>query len=523
MAMSMSRLAPRNGAKEAAANEATRSNKNSARTKTATTIPAKQSAFGIRKLSSKLLGDRSRTSRTKLGLSIIRRYPLSPTLKGFFDSSFSGFVDFCEPKCSKVAGWWGGFRRIAATSSLFAPLLCSLVIPNLHPMTNSPLQDLTASQAMFRQAMAVHQDWLYLDHAAVAPISLPAKAAIADWADQATQSGDVHWLSWSQKVEETRLAAANLIQASPQEIALVPNTTAGLGIIAEGFPWKPGDNVVTFAHEFPSNRYPWLHLESRGVEVRTIEVTHGQVDLQKLAENIDHHTRIVAVSWVGYCSGYRLDVAELTRLAHDRGALVALDAIQGLGVFSLDVQATGVDFVAADGHKWMLGPEGAGIFFVRQEHLSRLRPQQVGWNSVARPYDFANIDLTFRPSAARFEGGSQNMAGMIALGASLKLLQAAGAGPQTSQVGTLVLQNADYLADRLVALGGKLLYPRPEDHRSGIVTLDFPGKDPQQLREQLLKKQIVCSCRGGGLRFSPHGYNTLDEMDAVARAIAQLV
>lgn len=378
-------------------------------------------------------------------------------------------------------------------------------------------------QSRFRQAMAVHKDWVYLDHAAVAPLSVPAQKALADWAAQATASGDVHWLSWSQKVEATRQSAARLLNASPAEIALVPNTTTGLGIVAEGFPWKPGDNVITFEHEFPSNRYPWMHLESRGVEVRTLSVKNGEVDLQQLSSAMDSRTRLIAVSWVGYSSGHRLDVAKLTELAHRKNCLVALDAIQGLGVFPLDLGEVPVDFLAADGHKWLLGPEGAGIFFIRQEHLSLLRPLHVGWNSVARPYDFSQIDLTFRSTAARFEGGSQNMAGMLALGASLELLLSLGAGPQHSTVGELVLQNAGYLAEKAQSLGAKLRFPRSAETASGIITLDLPGQDPQAVRDKLLAQKIVCSCRGGGLRFSPHGYNTHEELDRAATTLGEFI
>lgn len=375
----------------------------------------------------------------------------------------------------------------------------------------------------FRQAMAIHKDWVYLDHAAVAPLSVPAQKALADWAAQATASGDVHWLSWSQKVEAARHSATQLLNASAAEIALVPNTTTGLGIVAEGFPWKPGDNVITFENEFPSNRYPWMHLESRGVEVRTLSVERGEVDLKQLSEAIDRHTRLIAVSWVGYSSGHRLDVAKLTELAHRKNCLVALDAIQGLGVFPLDLGSTPVDFLAADGHKWLLGPEGAGIFFIRQEHLNLLRPLHVGWNSVARPYDFSQIDLTFRPTAARFEGGSQNMAGMLALGASLDLLLSVGAGAQRSIVGEMVLQNAGYLADKAQSRGARLRFPRSDESASGIITLEIPGQDPQAIRDKLLAQKVVCSCRGGGIRFSPHGYNTQEELDRTVATLAEFI
>src|SRR5262245_481444 len=248
----------------------------------------------------------------------------------------------------------------------------------------------------------------YFDHACVAPLPGSARKAIQIWLDQATDEGDVVWAHWARRMEELRQSAARLIHAEPREIALVPNTTAGISFVAEGFPWQPGDNVVTLANEFPSNQYPWMNQSPKGVEVRRVVVDGGVVDLDRLAAACDSRTRILSVSWVGYATGWRIDVNEVVKLCRRVGCLFFLDAIQGLGVFPLDVQASGVDFLAADGHKWLLGPEGAGLLFVRQEHLSLLRPLMVGWNSVVQGSDYTRIELNIRNESARYEGGSQN-------------------------------------------------------------------------------------------------------------------
>jgi len=265
----------------------------------------------------------------------------------------------------------------------------------------------------FREEMPICEHWAYFDHAAVAPITKSAHNAIRHWSDQALGEGDVNWLQWSKGVERTRNSAARLIGATVEEIALIRSTTEGISFVAEGFPWQSGDNVVTLDNEFPSNCYPWLNLKSRGVETRRVSTVAGGVDLDSLAQACDSRTRIVSVSWVGYVSGWRCDVAELAELAHSHGALLMLDAIQGLGVFPLDVRETDIDFLAADGHKWMLGPEGAGILYLKREHLDLLRPLQVGWNSVKQAHDFSHIKLDLKDSAARYEAGSQNMAGML--------------------------------------------------------------------------------------------------------------
>ncbi|HZN35168.1 MAG TPA: aminotransferase class V-fold PLP-dependent enzyme, partial [Pirellulaceae bacterium] len=228
--------------------------------------------------------------------------------------------------------------------------------------------------ARFRAAMPIASRVAYFDHAAVAPLPESARDAIRGWLDQATEEGDPIWTQWARRLEEVRQAAAGLINAQPAEIALVPNTTSGIGLVAEGLPWQRGDNAVTLENEFPSNQYPWMNLASRGVEVRRVPAPGGALDLNRLEEACDARTRIVSISWVGYATGWRIDPAEVAAICQRRGCLFFLDAIQGLGVFPLDVRAAGVDFLAADGHKWLLGPEGAGLLYIRQELLPELRP-----------------------------------------------------------------------------------------------------------------------------------------------------
>ncbi|MCI0361713.1 MAG: aminotransferase class V-fold PLP-dependent enzyme, partial [Planctomycetaceae bacterium] len=283
-----------------------------------------------------------------------------------------------------------------------------------------------------RGLMPIAQRLAYFDHAAVAPLPAPTRDAIQTWLTQATEQGDVAWHEWAARIEQLRATAARLIGAQPAEIGLVPNTTTGISLVAEGYPWREGDNIVTLVNEFPSNQYPWMNLASRGVETRRVAVSGGVVDLDEIAAACDARTKIVSVSWVGYATGWRIDPAAVGELCRRRGCLFFLDAIQGLGVFPLDVHAAGVDFLAADGHKWMLGPEGAGLLFVKQDHLNLLRPLNCGWNSVVAGSDYTRIDLTLKPAAARYEGGTQNSSGMIGLAASLDLLANLGLSPSAS-------------------------------------------------------------------------------------------
>jgi selenocysteine lyase/cysteine desulfurase len=368
----------------------------------------------------------------------------------------------------------------------------------------------------FRQQMPVSQRWAYFDHAAVAPLSAAACEAVSDWASDATHNGDVNWPSAARRVEAVRPLAAELMGAQAEEIALVHSTTDGLGLVAEGLDWKAGDNVIAFEGEFPSNLFPWMKLESRGVETRIVATSPtGAVDPRQVEDACDERTRLIAISWVGYASGWRCDPRAMAQLAHRRGAFLCLDAIQGLGVFPLNVQEAGIDFLAADGHKWLLGPEGAGLLYVRREHLDRLRPLGVGWNSVVQAGEFTDPTFTLKPTAARYEGGSHNLLGLLGLGASLKMLS----DYPTADIAARVLHVGDGICERVEALGGTVFSDRRAEHASGIVAFEFSGCDLQKLRAYCIREGIILSYRGGRLRASPHAYQNEEDLDRLSAAL----
>jgi len=393
--------------------------------------------------------------------------------------------------------------------------------------------ELSSDWSEFRRQMPVTTRWAYFDHAAVAPLPKPAAEAIQRWSQAAMSQGDVDWPKWERRIEQVRKLAAKMVNAEEQEVALVPNTTTGISYVAEGLDWTAGDNVVMSGGEFPSNVFPWMNLRSRGVEIRVVnssveansdgEHSAGKIDLNRLADACDRRTRLITLSWVGFASGYRVDPAEAARMAHDHGALFFLDAIQGLGVFPLDVRATDIDFFGADGHKWMLGPEGAGLLYIKQQHLDCLRPQCVGWNSVVRRHDFSEKEMELRPEAARYEGGSQNMVGYHGLGESLELLRKFGLASNHSLIANRVLQVTGQLCQRLLEIGATIISSQENKTRSGIVSFQIPGQSPDQLRRHLLELGVVLSVRNGALRASAHAYNNQTDIEKLAEGISDFM
>jgi len=389
---------------------------------------------------------------------------------------------------------------------------------------DSPIADAASRDnvwSQFRDQMPVAAKWAFFDHAAVAPLPAPVRDAFVGYANDMAVDATAGRSPWRKRVDETRRLAAAMIAADPAEIALVRNTTEGIGLVAEGFPWQPGDNVVLPAGEFPSNLFSWLNLASRGVEARIVPTENERLDLDRLEGLCDARTRMISVSWVGFATGWRNDLAAIAEIAHRRGALLFVDAIQGLGVLPLSVAELPIDFLAADGHKWLLGPEGAGVLFVRRAHLDRLRTLGVGWNSVRNPNDYSDPQFELKSSAGRYEGGSYNIAGIAALGAALKLLTDHG----VDRIGARLLTVTDRLVARLTEIGAEVASCRATvdglDRRSGIVAATLPGVDPAVARLRCLEQGVVLNVRGGRLRMSPHAYTNEDDIERLVRALTK--
>jgi selenocysteine lyase/cysteine desulfurase len=362
----------------------------------------------------------------------------------------------------------------------------------------------------FRSQFPVTASWAFLDHAAVAPLPTPAVVALNDYAKSLATHGVTAVREWMTRLTHVRQLSAKLINApDPDDVYFVPNTTHGIGVVAEGFPWQAGDNVVLAAEEYPANQYPWMNLAHRGVEVRAVPSRGNRVAIDDLRASMDARTRVLTVSAVEFASGFRHDLDALGELCRARGVFFFVDAIQGLGVFPIDVQKTPIDALSADGHKWLLGPEGAGIGYVRREWVERLHPIGVGAFSVVNPLAFSTIDFQLKPHAGRWEGGACNVPGLTALGASMELLLNAG----IENVRRRVLELTDYLCDRATARGWHVFSSRAESEKSGIVSLVHPTLPPEVVVKQCKAAGVAVNARAGRVRVSPHAYNTETELD----------
>ena len=371
-----------------------------------------------------------------------------------------------------------------------------------------------------RAAFAAPERWAYLNHAGVAPLSLPAVDALHRCALESAADGGLADDAHNARSDEVRRAAARLMGVPATDVAFVKNTTEGLGFVANGLSWAEGDRVVVPDLEFPSTLYPWLSLRDRGVTVDLVppEGPGRALPVEAFAEVVaaGPPPRVVATSWVQFGRGWRTDLAGLAKVCHDAGALLCADVIQGLGVVPAELESWGVDFAMADAHKWLLGPPGVGVLYVRGSRLDLLRPLEPGWASVAHREEWDNLELVWDPTARRLEGGSANTSGIHAMGASIDLLLEAGVDRVWAHVSAL----GDRLRDGLEGAGARVLSDASPSGRSGVVTFELPGQDPVGVVGELRAAGVVCSPRGGGVRVSPHGYNTGEEIDRLVAACA---
>ena len=368
-----------------------------------------------------------------------------------------------------------------------------------------------------RSLFAATENFAYLNHAAVGVLPRPTRESLHAFIDAHATAGVVGVAPYEARMEQYRERIARFIGAQPGTVAVLRNTGDGANVIAGGFPWQPGDEIILPDNEFPANAQPWLPLRRRGVDLHFIETARERLTPDVLRKHISGRTKVVTVSWVSFEDGYRHDLPALAEIAHANGALFCVDAIQGLGAFPIDVQACGIDALYCGGAKWMLALQGVSFLCVAPRLIDRLDLAAPGWRSVEDMWNFLQYDQPLASDATRFEGGTPNFIGALSLAESIEVLEGAG----TKRIASHVLALTDRLIEGLRLADAEIATIRSESESSGIVTFRPGTGDPVELGLELQQDGIVTTYRANGVRVAPHGYNTFEEIDALVESVAR--
>jgi selenocysteine lyase/cysteine desulfurase len=370
-----------------------------------------------------------------------------------------------------------------------------------------------------RNEFAVTQRYVYLNHAAAGVLPQSSVRQIERFVAEHAERGVLGTFPYDLQLEGYRERIGAYIGASGNDIALVTNTSAGANLVATALPWSEGDEVLLCDDEFPANVIPWLALRRRGVVLRLLPARPERLTPERLQRELSPKTKVVTLSWVAYADGYRHDVRGLADVAHRAGALLCVDAMQGAGVLPIDVRAFDVDALYAGAPKWLMGLHGTGFVYLAPRLAERCAPAMPGWRSMSDMWDFHNYDQPFADAVMRFEGGTPNVVGALSLAAAIELFERSG----PAAIAGHALGLTDRFCDGLVELGAVIHSPRGPECSSAIVTFSIPGSDSIALGKALEEEGIVTTYRNTGIRISPHGYNTAEEMDTVLRSLARRI
>jgi len=370
----------------------------------------------------------------------------------------------------------------------------------------------------------VTRNCVYLNHASNGPLPRPTVRAMQSYFDDASKFGGVNSQRWNMYEQGAHRRLANMLNVRPEQIAMTASTSDGFMHIAGGLNWREGDTIITAECEFPSNVYPWLNLQQRGVQVNFVKMHEHRIRVEDVLAQITEHTRLVSLSLVEFSTGFRNDIAAIARHCHERSILCGIDAMQALGALDIDARQLDVDFLASAAHKWLLGPKTTGILYVSDNLLAQLRATRRGWFSVETPFDFFSYEQPLKPGAARFEHSSPNSTPIVGLDASLGVFESIDGGMQAVEARLLGLTG--YAIAGLERLGYPVVSPQGAGERSGIVCFQpHPARQdltPQHLVDELAARQIYTAARGTVARISPHFYNTIEDIDALLNALEEL-
>lgn len=373
------------------------------------------------------------------------------------------------------------------------------------------LTEVLANEELRRKEFPVARDKIFLAHAGVCPLPRRVADAIAECARQGTLGDQEAFMI--HRLDEARKLSSQLLNCQTDEVALLGPTSLGLSLVASGLNFRKGDNILIYHDDYPSNVYPWMALAAKGVQVRLLNTRGlGVIRTIDVMGQVDENTRLVALASCHFISGFRIEISAIGKYLRERGVLFCLDAIQTLGAFPTTVEQ--VDFLAADAHKWLLGPCAAGIFYVRRELQEKLNPPLYGWHNVKNPNFVAQEQIVFRSGAVKYEAGTQNLLGLVGLIAAMELALELG----VDNIAAELRRKRALLVPALQKKGFTVLNAEAKpENAGGIVSFFQPGKDLTALNKKLSEAGIVASLRTDRkgqnyIRLSPHFYNTDAEL-----------
>ena len=362
-----------------------------------------------------------------------------------------------------------------------------------------------------RQLFPATKNYVYLNSAEVSPMPSVAVEAVTSQLRDVSENGTINMQKWLDTKKRCRNLVAEMLKVQPEQIAFMRNTSDGFSTVANGLDWAEGDNIVTFAKEFPSNFYPWRRIrDTFGVELRVVPERGGRIDLDELIGLIDANTKLVAISAVQFNSGFRADLEKIGRAAQAVDALFAVDIIQAFGVIPFDLEAQFVDVACGASHKWLFAPEGCGIIYVSERARKRIEPTFVGWISVETPWDFDDYEQNWKPNALAWESGTNGSSLFYGLEQSLRILHEIGA----EKIQVYLEELTDYLCELLAQKNYHIISSRREGEKSQIVSLmPKDGQTSQEVAADLQAKNIIISPRGERLRIAPHIFNNRADIE----------
>jgi len=376
------------------------------------------------------------------------------------------------------------------------------------------LTDILSNEELRQHEFPVTKNKIFLAHGGVCALPRRVASAMNDCANEGMLGDQEAFVM--HRIEEARAAGAKLLNCTPDEVSLVGPTSLALSYVAAGLKYRKGDNILIYHDDYPSNVYPWMALAAQGVKVRLLNIRNlGVVRKVDVMGQVDEDTKLVALASNHFISGHRLEHDAIGKFLRERGILFCLDAIQTLGAFPTTVE--NVDFLAADSHKWLLGPCGAGVFYVNKDLQEKLNPPIYGWHNVRNPNFVAQDTIEFRKGAAKFEAGTHNLVGLVGLLAAMNLALEIG----VDEIARELLRKRAWLVPALKAKGYIVLNAEAKvENASSITSCYKPGEDLTPVHQKLAEAGVVASLRGDRkgqkyLRFSPHFYNTDAELHRV--------